>query len=75
MFKGFTGATIALALIVTLTACGEGGGSTASPPPPTPPPVATDKWAAVKAEFDAFSVPNAALIIGSKTGGVRVRYE
>jgi serine-type D-Ala-D-Ala carboxypeptidase/endopeptidase len=74
--RKFTGATLALALIVTITGCGEGGGTVAAPPPaaPTPPPVA-DKWAAVKAELDAFSVPNAAIIIGSKTGGVRLRYE
>ena len=68
------GRAVALALIVTLTACGGDSGSTAASPPP-PPPAATDKWAAVKAELDAFSVPNAALIIGSKTGGVRLRYE
>jgi serine-type D-Ala-D-Ala carboxypeptidase/endopeptidase len=74
MRKKFTGATIALALIVTLTGCGGESGGSASPPPP-PAPAATDKWAAVKAELDAFSVPNAAIIIGSKTGGVRLRYE
>ncbi len=74
MLKKFAGATLALSLIVTLTACGDGGGSAATPAPP-PPPAATDKWSAVKAELDAFSVPNAALIIGSKTGGVRLRYE
>jgi serine-type D-Ala-D-Ala carboxypeptidase/endopeptidase len=66
---------IALSLIITLTACGGGGTGTATPSPPPPPPAATDKWAAVKAELDAFAVKDAALIIGSKTGGVRLRYE
>jgi serine-type D-Ala-D-Ala carboxypeptidase/endopeptidase len=75
MRKKSLGAAIALSLIITLTACGGGGTSGAAPPPPPPPPAATDKWAAVKAELDAFAVKDAALIIGSKTGGVRLRYE
>lgn len=73
------GHTIVLTLIIMLSACGGGstgggnGGGIAQPPPAPPPPV-TDKWAAVKAELDAFPVPNAALIVGTRIG-VRLRYE
>jgi serine-type D-Ala-D-Ala carboxypeptidase/endopeptidase len=74
MRKKFVGTAIALSLIITLTSCGGDSSGSVTPPPP-PPPAVADKWAAVKAELDAFSVPNAALIIGSKTGGVRLRYE
>jgi serine-type D-Ala-D-Ala carboxypeptidase/endopeptidase len=71
--------SVLCALIVSLIGCGgdNGGTTTAAPSAPvlSPPPPVADKWAAVKAELNAFSVPNAALIIGTKTGGVRLRYE
>jgi serine-type D-Ala-D-Ala carboxypeptidase/endopeptidase len=81
VYKRLASGAIALSLIVTLTSCG--GGDTAgslSPPsapapsPPPPPPPVTDKWAAVKAELDNFSVANAGIIIGNAQG-VRLRYE
>lgn len=60
-----------------LLGCGGGGsgGSTSSGAAPAAvvPPV-TDRWAAVKAEIDNFSVANAAIIIGNDSG-VRLRYE
>jgi serine-type D-Ala-D-Ala carboxypeptidase/endopeptidase len=61
-------------MMLTVAGCG-GDSPSASNPSPAPAPVVTDKWAAVKAQFDTFSVANSALIIGSKTGGVRLRYE
>jgi CubicO group peptidase (beta-lactamase class C family) len=66
--------TLLLALPALLAGCG--GGSSTSPvavPASALPPV-VDKWAAVKAELDAFSVGNAAIIIGNDSG-VRLRYE
>jgi serine-type D-Ala-D-Ala carboxypeptidase/endopeptidase len=62
-----------VAMSIALSGCGGDSGGSAVVTPPTP--TATDKWATVKAELNAFSVPNAALIIGTKTGGVRLRYE
>ena len=59
---------------------GGGGGPTPSPtatstPTPTPTPTPTDEWALVKAEMNASSVSDIALIVGTPTGGVRLRYE
>ena len=59
---------------------GGGGGPTPSPtatstPTPTPTPTPTDKWATVKAEINASSITDIALIVGTPSGGVRLRYE
>jgi serine-type D-Ala-D-Ala carboxypeptidase/endopeptidase len=72
----------ALGLVLWTSGCGPEAAAPATPvpvapapapaPAPTPPPV-TDKWAAVKAALDGFSVANAGVIIGT-TSGVQLRY-
>ncbi len=76
MRRRFWTSAAAVALAVTLSSCGGGGGSTPTPTPTavTPTPPVTDHWASVKAELNAFSVSNAAIIVGNASG-VRLRYE
>jgi CubicO group peptidase (beta-lactamase class C family) len=79
---------IFLPALALLASCGgpgsSGGGGSPIPAPtvtptpsptPTPTPAPADKWALVKAEVNASTVTDVALIVGTPSGGVRLRYE
>ena len=61
---------VAIFTSVMLAGCGNGGGGGTTPSPsPSPTPMPTPSpWAAVKAEVEAFSVQDVAVVIGDATG-------
>jgi serine-type D-Ala-D-Ala carboxypeptidase/endopeptidase len=75
---------IYLSLYLALAGCGGGAQTDVPPPAPAPAPAPdpglpppgpkSGAWDKVKAELDAFSVGNAAIIVGTASG-VRLRYE
>jgi serine-type D-Ala-D-Ala carboxypeptidase/endopeptidase len=80
--------TLLFPALALIAGCGDGGGGGTTPvpapvpapapsptPAPTPTPVPTDKWAAVKTEIEASSIADVALIVGTPSGGVRLRFE